>query len=60
VIEAVIAVEAHSQRLLFSVPLSSCYLGKATRRGFVLGYGGASVSGIVDGVRRLCKMISKT
>jgi len=38
---------------LWAMPLSSCYLGKASRRGFVLGFGGAGVPEIARGVRRL-------
>ena len=38
---------------LWTMPLSSCYLGKAVRQGFVLGFGGTSVPEIVAGVRRL-------
>ena len=38
---------------LWAMPLSSCYLGRPSRRGFVLGFGGASVPEIARGVRRL-------
>jgi len=38
---------------LWAMPLSSCYLGRPSRRGFVLGFGGASVTEIPRGVRRL-------
>ena len=38
---------------LWVMPLSPCYLGKASRQGFVLGFGGTSVPEILSGVRRL-------
>ena len=38
---------------LWAMPLSSCYFGKASRPGFVLGFGGTDVPEIVDGVRRI-------
>jgi GntR family transcriptional regulator/MocR family aminotransferase len=38
---------------LWAMPLSSCYLGRAVRQGFVLGFGGTGVPEIVAGVRRL-------
>lgn len=42
-----------ADRGLWAMPLSSCYLGKASRQGFVLGFGGVDPPGIVDAVRRL-------
>jgi GntR family transcriptional regulator / MocR family aminotransferase len=38
---------------LWVMPLSSCYFGKASRRGFVLGFGGTGVPEIPRGVQRL-------
>ena len=38
---------------LWAMPLSSCYLERPSQRGFVLGFGGASVHEISRGVRRL-------
>jgi GntR family transcriptional regulator/MocR family aminotransferase len=38
---------------LWVMPLSSCYAGRATRRGLVLGYGGAEANEMGDAVRRL-------
>ncbi|HTE49921.1 MAG TPA: PLP-dependent aminotransferase family protein [Kofleriaceae bacterium] len=35
------------------IPLSSCYIGRRTRPGLVLGYGGTRLSEIPDAVRRL-------
>ena len=43
------AARAH----LWVMPLSACYLGRVSRRGFVLGYGGTDVREIRTGVRRL-------
>ena len=42
---------------LWTMPLSSCYSGKATRQGFVLGFGGTSVPEILAGVRRLRRIL---
>jgi GntR family transcriptional regulator/MocR family aminotransferase len=38
---------------LWVMPLSPCYIGKASRQGFVLGFGGTSIPEILSGVRRL-------
>lgn len=38
---------------LWTMPLSSCAIGRASRQGLVLGYGGTDLPGIRDGVRRL-------
>jgi GntR family transcriptional regulator/MocR family aminotransferase len=38
---------------LWAMPLSSCYLGRPSQRGFVLGFGGATVPEITRGVRQL-------
>jgi GntR family transcriptional regulator/MocR family aminotransferase len=38
---------------LWVIPLSPCYIGKASRQGFVLGFGGTSAPEILIGVRRL-------
>ena len=45
--------ERAARQGLWVMPLSSCYVGKASRRGFVLGFGGTSVPEIVSGVGRL-------
>jgi GntR family transcriptional regulator/MocR family aminotransferase len=42
---------------LWAMPLSSCYLGKPRRRGFVLGFGGTDVPEIREGVRRLREVL---
>jgi GntR family transcriptional regulator/MocR family aminotransferase len=47
-----IAVRA-AGRGLSVLPLSSCYAGRPTRPGLVLGYGGTRLSEIPDAVRRL-------
>jgi GntR family transcriptional regulator/MocR family aminotransferase len=36
-----------------AMPLSACYVGAPERGGLVLGYGGATLAQIRDGVRRL-------
>ena len=46
-----------ARRGLWAMPLSSCYLGKATRQGLVLGYGGTSAKEIPGAVRRLRSVI---
>ncbi|WP_224364506.1 MocR-like pyridoxine biosynthesis transcription factor PdxR [Hyalangium versicolor] len=42
-----------AQERLWVMPLSSCYLGEASRQGLVLGFGGTSASDMPDAVRRL-------
>ena len=42
-----------AHRDVWAMPLSSCYLGRAERRGFVLGFGGTSRAEISRGVRGL-------
>jgi GntR family transcriptional regulator / MocR family aminotransferase len=42
---------------LWTMPLSECYLGEVTRRGFVLGYGGVKSDDLVTAVRRLRGLI---
>ncbi len=47
---------------LWTMPLSSCYLGKPSRHGFVLGYGGTSTAEIplaVEQLRRLMASVDK-
>ena len=44
---------AAARRGLWAMPLSSCCFGKASRQGFVLGFGATDVPEILDGVRRL-------
>ncbi len=45
--------EEAARHSLWTAPLSDCYLGRARRQGFVLGYGGFSEEEIRGGVRRL-------
>jgi GntR family transcriptional regulator/MocR family aminotransferase len=45
-------------RGLWVMPLSSCYLGKPTQRGLVLGYGGTTVAEIPSAVHRLRGVIA--
>ncbi|MET0553331.1 MAG: PLP-dependent aminotransferase family protein [Vicinamibacteria bacterium] len=45
---------------LWVMPLSSCYAGRAARRGFVLGYGGTEAEEMPDAVRRLRRVLSDT
>ena len=47
-----VAVRAARQGL-WIMPLSSCYLGRAARRGFVLGFAGTDMAKIPGGVRML-------
>jgi GntR family transcriptional regulator / MocR family aminotransferase len=47
-----IAVRA-AQRGLSVIPLSSCYAGRRTQPGLVLGYGATRLSDLADAVRRL-------
>ena len=47
-----VAVRAARQGL-WAMPLSSCYVGRPSRRGFVLGFGGTDVREISSGVRKL-------
>jgi GntR family transcriptional regulator / MocR family aminotransferase len=42
---------------LWAMPLSACHLGEPARPGLVLGYGGAGVPEILDGVRRLGRLL---
>lgn len=42
---------------LWTMPLSVCYLGPASRHGLVLGYGGTSLSDIPEAVHRLRRVI---
>jgi GntR family transcriptional regulator/MocR family aminotransferase len=42
-----------ARRGLWAMPLSSCYFGKPSRHGFVLGFGGTEVPEIAEGVRSL-------
>jgi GntR family transcriptional regulator/MocR family aminotransferase len=47
-----------AHRGLWVMPLSSCYLGKPTRRGLVLGYGGTTAAEIPSAVHRLRRVIA--
>lgn len=46
-----------AQQGLQVFPLSECYLGRARLQGLILGYGGFDVERIVDGVRRLRRIL---
>jgi GntR family transcriptional regulator/MocR family aminotransferase len=46
-----------ARRGVWAMPLSSCYLGRPSRRGLVLGYGGVDAAGIGAAVRRLRDVI---
>jgi len=45
--------EKAAQDGISAMPLSTCYLKPLTRRGLILGYGGANAHQIHDGVRKL-------
>ena len=45
--------ERAARQNLCLVPLSRLYIGKATRQGFILGFGSISVEEIPDAVRKL-------
>jgi GntR family transcriptional regulator/MocR family aminotransferase len=53
----VVALRA-AQRGLWVMPLSSCYLGKPTRRGLVLGYGATTAAEMPSAVHRLRRVIA--
>jgi hypothetical protein len=40
------------------VPLSTSYLGKATRQGFILGFGSTAVEEMPNAVRKLRTMLT--
>jgi GntR family transcriptional regulator/MocR family aminotransferase len=46
-----------AERGLWTMPLSSCYLGRPSRQGLVLGFGGTSVPEIRAAVERLRRVI---
>jgi len=43
---------------LWTMPLSSCYVGKPSRQGLVLGYGGTSTAEIPPAVQRLRRVVA--
>ena len=45
---------------LWAMPLSPSYSGRASRHGFVLGFGGTDVAQIRDGVRRLRRVLRRS
>jgi GntR family transcriptional regulator/MocR family aminotransferase len=49
--------EQAARQGLWTMPLSACYLGEPSRSGLVLGYGGTGVPEILDGVRRLGRLL---
>jgi GntR family transcriptional regulator/MocR family aminotransferase len=53
-----VAIRAARQGL-WTMPLSSCYVGRPSRRGFVLGFGGTDVAEIERGVRRLAVVLRR-
>jgi GntR family transcriptional regulator/MocR family aminotransferase len=50
--------EGAARQGLWTMPLSSCYLGKPSRQGLVLGYGGTSVAEIPAAVQRLRRVVA--
>jgi len=46
-----------ADRGLWTMPLSSCYLGEPSRQGLVLGFGGTSVPEIRAAVERLRRLV---
>jgi len=46
-----------ARRGLSATPLSSCYAGRPTRSGLVLGYGSARLAEIPEATRRLAALI---
>ncbi|MGC2229396.1 MAG: PLP-dependent aminotransferase family protein, partial [Candidatus Sulfotelmatobacter sp.] len=50
--------ERASSRNLWLVPLSTSYLGKASRQGFILGFGSTEVADIPNAVRKLRTVLS--
>ena len=46
-----------AQRGISAMPLSSCYMKPPTKSGLILGYGGANVHQIHDGIRKLRAII---
>jgi len=53
-----VAMRAAARGLL-AMPLSSCYLGPATRQGLVLGFGGTPLDSIVPAVQRLSPLLAR-
>jgi GntR family transcriptional regulator/MocR family aminotransferase len=49
--------EQAARQGLWAMPLSSCYLGEPSHPGLVLGYGGTGIPEILDGVRRLGRLL---
>jgi hypothetical protein len=41
------------------MPLSACHLGEPARPGLVLGYGGTGIPDILEGVRRLGRLLAE-
>lgn len=52
--------ERAARQDLWLIPLSRLYLGKATRQGFILGFGSTPVEEIPGAVRKLRAMIGST
>jgi len=50
--------EGAARQGLWTMPLSSCFLGKPSRQGLVLGYGGTSVAEIPAAVQRLRRVVA--
>jgi GntR family transcriptional regulator/MocR family aminotransferase len=44
---------------LWAMPLSACHLGASSHPGLVLGYGGTDIPEILEGVRRLGRLLSE-
>lgn len=49
--------EQAARQGLWAMPLSACYLGQPSRSGLILGYGGTDVPEVLDGVRRLGRLL---
>jgi GntR family transcriptional regulator/MocR family aminotransferase len=49
-----------AERRLWTMPLSSCFVGRPRARGLVLGFGGGDVAALGDGVRRLAGLLAET
>jgi GntR family transcriptional regulator/MocR family aminotransferase len=51
--------EAAARQGLWAMPLSACHLGAPSYPGLVLGYGGTDLPEIIEGVRRLSRLLTK-
>jgi GntR family transcriptional regulator/MocR family aminotransferase len=51
--------EQAARQGLWTMPLSACHLGEPARPGLVLGYGGTGIPEILEGVRRLGRLLAE-